>query len=226
MTTPIPPPAPVITGQTLDFTKTPQTDPEGETAVRQFTTTAPAGPQAAGGGAAGQAGQTGSIPAIFEYRANVLDLAQAESSKCISCRHWDHKAFLAFVARSTGPLSSAEDRQTIETYKAKIKIDNLGRVGDTVEQTLTRDIGLCHVLSDWVEGVAGKNPIYWPFTPMRDATCPTYVAAVSQSGDPARMELVTPMQPHGLFKPRDLDAKKINAGRYDAILYDAAGRAR
>ncbi len=79
--------------------------------------------------------------------------------------------------------------------------------------------GICRVLSDWVEGIVGRNPMHWPVVPDQHATCPTYVAVPG-----ARMEVVTPTQPLGLFKPKDYDAKKIGAKRYDSVLQAADGK--
>ncbi len=208
--------SPTVVGSTLQYSATPQVDPEGQSAKRTFSAPVDIGP-----GAAGVVNKLGTIAGKFEYDVNVGELANVAKSSCAGCRHFSREAFLKLVSEWTGPASTAAQRQTIDGYRAKIKADNLGYVGETVEQTLYSSFGICHVLSEWVKGAVGEHPGYWPVTPMRDATCPTYVSAGA-----ARMDVVTAAQPLGLFKPRDLDSKKIGAARYDNVLFDAAGKLR
>lgn len=214
----------VVTGDSLTFSNAPQTDAEGQVAVRRFTTNVPAGAQGQGGVGAAIDGQLGSMPGIVEYRSNVGDMANAVRTACIACRHFDRRAWHKFLSAATGPASSAENRATIHGMKGRIAMAGYGVRFDNgeldVDATVLRH-GICHVLSDWVEGAVGRDPMHWPVVPDSDATCPTYVAA-----GPHRMEVTTPAQPFGLFQPKDLDAKNIGAARYDAVLFDAANKSR
>jgi len=209
----------VIKRQTLDFSQRPQTDAEGQVARRRFHTEVAAGP-----GQAGVVNAQGMIPGIIEYNTTAGELAEASRSPCAGCQHHDVKAWRQFVAAATGPASTAEDRDTIQKLRGRLMVDGVGVFNDDgefdVEATLM-SFGICRPLTDWVEGVVGKNPMHWPIVTSREANCPSYVAAGG-----ARMEVTYPSQPLGLFKPRDLDSKKYGAARYDAVLFDAAGKSR
>lgn len=209
-------PGVMIKRGTLDFSRQPQVDPEGQTAVRRLESTAPIGPQ---GGSA-----VGGIPSVLEYKSTAGALANAVKTACIACRHHNVRAWRAWVAAATGPAATAEQKQTIQTLRGRLLIDGVGIFSDDgefdVEATLM-SFGICEVLSDWVKGIVGENPIHWPIVTAKDATCPTYVAV-----EGARMEVTTPAQPLGLFRPKDLDARKHGAKRYDAVLFGAAGKPR
>lgn len=206
-----------IHGVKTEISQTPQTDAEGQVIRQQVHANVPAGP-----GSAGKVNAIGSIPSVIEYKTQAGEMANAMRTSCHVCKHFDVKAWREFVAAATGPASRAEDRQTIEKLKERLLADNIGVFGldgaFDLEATLM-SFGICRVLSDWVEGIVGRNPMHWPVVPDQHATCPTYVAVPG-----ARMEVVTVAQPLGLFKPRDLDAKKIGAKRYDDVLHAAEGK--
>lgn len=210
----VPPPPVAVVGSTVQISNVAQVDPEGQQIRRTFSA-----PVAIGPGQGGVVNSIGSIAGKFEYDVNALDLANVSKSSCAGCKHWSQRAFRKMVSDWTGPASTAVQRQTIQGYKDKILKDQIGYLGETVEQTLHSSFGICGVLSEWVIGAVGKHEGYWPVTPMRDATCPTYVQAGT-----ARMDVVTPAQPLGLFKPLDYDAKAIGASRYDQVLYSAANK--
>jgi hypothetical protein len=210
-------PSLLIKKEILDFSRAPQTDAEGQIARRRFVTEAPIGPQ--GGAGVGQ------IPAVIEYQTGAGQLADSVQSNCGSCRFHDRKAWRQYVSRMTGPASSAEDRQTIQTLRARILMNGVG-VFDAndeldVEATLGKFFGICQPLSEWTKGVVGENPIHWPVATTRDAACPTTIAVAGHT-----MQVVTPAEPLGLFKPKDLDATKLGAARRDAVLFDAMGKPR
>lgn len=208
----------VVTGQSLQFTNKPQTDAEGQTAVRQFHT------QVGAGAGPNNQGELGAIPGVIEYSTPAGEMAQAARTACAACRHFDVRAWHKFLALSTGPLSKAEDRETITAMKGRIMMAGYGVTDDAgeldIEATMMRH-GICRVLSDVIEGFVGRDPMHWPVVCWREATCPSYVQAGSH-----RMDVTTPAQPYGLFKPVDLDAQKIGAQRYDQILNDASGKLR
>lgn len=209
----------IVKGNSLDFSHVPQVDAEGQVARKRIYTEAPAGPQ---GGVPGQHGQ---LPAVIEYTGMAGELANAVKTACAGCANHDVKAWRQFVAAATGPASSAEDRQTIQTLRGRLLMEGRGIFDANdeldVEATLN-SLGICRVLSDWVEGAMGlRHPAHWPVVTEREATCPTYVAVPG-----ARMEVTTPAQPLGLFKARDGDARKIGDMRRDAVLWDAAGKVR
>jgi len=209
----------IVTGHTLAYSQQPGVDAEEQTAVQRYRTQAPAGP-----GQAGVVNAQGSIPAIIEYKTTAGVLANVVKSSCAGCARHDVKAWRQFVAAATGPASSAESRQTIQTLRGRIMVDGVGFFDDAGEIDIERTLmsfGICRVLSDWVEGAVGRDPMHWPVVTSRDATCPTYVAAGT-----ARMEVVTAAEPLGLFKARDLEARKIGAEQYDNVLFDAAGKSR
>lgn len=201
----------LIRGEQTAISTTPQTDAEGQAILRRVQVDAPAGPQ--GGAPIGQ------IPAIIEYKTQVGEHAAALKTNCGTCRHFDSKAWKAFVWAATGPASTAEDRQTIDTLRKRIATDGKGLADENgnldVEATLM-SIGICRVLSDWTEGIVGRNPIYWPVAPTPDATCPTSIVVPG-----GQMQIVTPAEPFGLFKPRDLDARKMGDKRRDDLLFAA-----
>ncbi len=210
-----PKPEIAVKSVTAEVSQAPQTDAEGQFIRRQVIVDAPIGP-----GQGGVVNEQGRVPAILEYKTNVGEHANALKTNCGMCRHWDNKAWRIFVQRCTGPASTAQDRQTIETLRERIKIGDRGyrdAQGQLdVEQTLA-NFGVCHVLSDWVEGVVGRHPIYWPVAPIPEATCP---GEISVPG--GRMQIVTDAQPFGLFKPRDLDATKLGDSKRDALLFAAS----
>lgn len=208
----------VVTGETLTYSQTPQTDAEGQTALRQFHTKVDMG--------AGRdnAGGAGSIPGVIEYRSSAGDLAHAARTSCAGCRFNDVKAWHQFLAMATGPGSRPEDRQTIEGMKGRIMRAGYGVMHENGELDIEATVlhhGICRVLSDIIEGFVGRDPMHWPVVVWREATCPSYVQAGQH-----RMDITTPAQPYGLYKPIDADAVKIGAQRYDTILNAAAGKIR
>jgi hypothetical protein len=204
----------LVTGQSLRFSSTPQVDPEGQAAVREFKLATPAGMQNAG--SSGAVDQRGSLPAIVQYATTAGAMANGVRTACAGCKNFDVKAWRKFVSDATGPASSAEMRQTIETMKARIKMAGYGYEkanGELdIDQTLLAH-GICRPLSDWVEGCTQRDPMFWPVVAWREATCPPSCRA-----GPHELKVVTAEQPFGLFKPLDLDAAKIGAGRYDQVL--------
>lgn len=209
----------LIKGETTQISQTPETDAEGQFVKRVVHAQAPIGP-----GAAGVVNPIGQLPTLLEYKTQVGEHANALKTNCASCRHWDQKAWRKFVEASTGPASTVEDRQTIQTLRGRLFTDGKGYADANgnldVEATLY-SFGVCRVLSDWMEGVVGRNPIYWPVNPAPDATCPTDIQAPG-----ARMPIVTAAQPFGLFRARDQDAVKTGDAKRDALLFAAQGKTR
>jgi hypothetical protein len=211
-----------VTGQQLRFSMKPQTEPEAQAAVREFKVDATAGYQSQNPSmGVGQA--QGTIPAIVQYNGTVGDMANARRSACCACARWDQKAWAKFVAQATGPLASAEDKKTIEGIKVDllrrgIAYQDVGGKPMSLEEIISMH-GVCHVLSDWVEGIVGKNPIHWPVVTGPDANCPTVARAGAMT-----LDVVTPISPHGFFKPKDLDAVKTGDKRYDEVLRLAQGK--
>lgn len=204
----------VVTGQSLRFSQTPQVDAEGQVAVQRFETKAGVGYGATNSGGLGE------LPATIEYKTPAGQLANAVKTACAGCRHFDVKSWHRYHAAATGPASKVEDRQTIQAMRSRIMMAGYGvMMEDKDEVDLDATMaqhGICRVLSDVVEGWVKKDPMHWPVICWRESTCPTYVAAGAH-----RMEITTPAQPLGLFKPLDLDAQKIGAKRYDAVLHGA-----
>lgn len=203
----------------VQISQTPQTDAEAQSIKRTLVVGAPIGP-----GAAGTVSQVGQIPAHFEYLTNVGDHANAIKTSCGGCKHWDNIAWRKFVIASTGPASTVADRQTIETLRGRLATEGRGykdpKTGKVDVEATLMGIGVCRVLSDWVEGaMKQRHPAHWPVAPMPESTCPTYVAVPG-----ARMAVVTPAQPLGLFKARDTN--KTGDARRDALLFAAAGKIR
>ncbi len=209
-----------ITGQRLIFSSAPKVEPEQQAAVREFTVEAPAGYQQSGAAGAGNA--QGSIPAVVRYESTAGQMAQDRMSACTACKHWDNKAWLQYVKMSTGPLATPEQKQTINTLKARIALKGAGYMNPDgtldVDGTLAA-FGICRVLSDWVQGVVGKDPLYWPIVTQPEANCPPSCHASASA-----LQVVTPAQPLGLFVPKDLEAEKIGAKRYDEVLRRAQGK--
>ncbi len=208
----------VITGKETKFSAEPQVDPEGQTAAIEYKT-----PVTAGRGGLGQAmtgsGHEGNIPGLIQYTTNVGDMANGARSSCAGCAHHDVKAWNRYVDQATGPLSTAEQRQEIDTAKKRIAIAEFGYQNPDgtvdLEGTL-RSFGICRPLNDWVEGCVGKNPVHWPVFTWRDSNCPRTCHAGAHT-----LQVVTPEQPMGLYKPRDFDALKFGAKRYDKVLHAA-----
>lgn len=213
-----------ITGQSVHVSQTPQVDPEGQTVMRQYATRAEATPRGPGGQVAGSA--MGSIPASVQYSAKAGEMAQAARTACAGCAHFDVKAWREFLVKATGPASTPEWRETIRTMEGRIMMAGYGYAGDNsndedgVQKTLYNH-GICRVLSDWVESQAGRDPMWWPVVPWREASCPTVCRA--GAGKP-ELPVVTAQQPYGFFKPKDLDAQKAGALRYDAVMQAAQNR--
>lgn len=208
----------IITGQQTKFSATPQVDAEGQTAAIEYGTRVSAG---RGGLAQAQTGmgQEGQIPGVIQYQTNVGDMANGARASCAACKNHDVRAWNQYVDRATGPLSTAEERQEIDTAKRRIAIAEFGyqnKDGSVDLEATLRAFGICRPLNDWVEGAIGKNPIHWPVFTWRDTGCPRTCHA-----GPHTLNVVTPEQPLGLFRPKDLDAKKIGAGRYDTVLHAA-----
>jgi len=145
----------------------------------------------------------GNLPTIIQYQGKAGEMANAARTACVGCRHWDNRAMLKFISNSEGPLSSAEDRETLKNMRSRV----------TKEGFKLEEFGICRVLSDWVEQCVGRDPFFWPSISWREATCPN----VCHAGQ-FKLDVVTPAEPFGLFSPVDMDAQKIGANRYDAIL--------
>lgn len=164
-----------VTGQQLRFSRTPQVDPEGQAAVREFRVEAPAGYQSQNQGAAGLANQQGTIPAIIQYGTTAGELAQGRRSACQACKHWDNAAWQKFITASTGPLARAEDKQTLESLRNTLTLRGIQYAHPNGKPMTLDEIvaahGICRVLSDWVEGVVGRDPLHWPVVPGPDANC-------------------------------------------------------
>ncbi len=213
-----------IAQQKVEFSQTPQTDAEAQVVRRTVIARAPAG----FGGAGGPTNPNGStLPALMEYTNNVGETADALKSSCQQCRHWDNKAWRKYVEASTGPASTARSRLTIDTLRLKIKTEERGYVDAQgqldIEATLM-SFGICHPLSDWTKGaMKAENPMHWPVAPMPESRCPSNIQVPGQGG-PARLQIVTPSQPMGLFKPRDLDARKSGDAKRDALLFAVQGK--
>jgi len=208
----------LITGKETKFSAEPQVDPEGQTASIEYKTPVVAGP---GGLAQAQAasGGMGNIPGIIQYQTNVGLMANGARTACVGCAHHDVRAWNKYVDRATGPASTAEERNEIELAKKRIANASFGYQkpdGTPDLEATLRDFGICRPLNDWVEGVVGKNPVHWPVFTWREANCPSTCHAGAHT-----LQVVTPEQPFGLFRPKDLDTKKIGAGRYDAVLHAA-----
>lgn len=209
-----------ITGQRLMFSSAPKVEPEQQAAVREFSVAAPAGFQQSG--EAGASNTQGNIPTIVRYESTAGEMAQARMSACTACKHWDNRALQKYVALSTGPLATPEQKQTIQTMKARIMLKGSGYMKDDgsldVDGTLA-SFGICRVLSEWVKGVVGEDPMYWPIVTQPEANCPPSCHAKASA-----LQVVTDAQPLGLFVPKDLDAKKVGAKRYDEVLRLAQGK--
>jgi hypothetical protein len=212
----------LVTSQSLKFSQRPQVDPEGQSAVREFTVQSPAGYQQSGAG--GVVDQQGNIPAIVQYGSTAGEMANARRTSCAGCKNWDNKALRQFISDATGPLANPAWKQTIESMKTRIDAAGYGyerRDGSGVvdlDVTLNAH-GICRPMSDWVEGVTGRDPVFWPVVTWREATCPRSCRAGAHE-----LPVVTTQQPLGLFVPVDLDAEKIGAKRYDEVLRAAQGK--
>lgn len=209
-----------VTGQSLKFSRRPQTEPEAQSAVREFTVQSPAGYQQTGAG--GVTDQQGAIPAVLQYGSTAGEMAMGRRSACASCRHFDVKAWQKFVSNATNPGSTPEMRQTIETFKARIAMAGFGyeRPDGSIDLDATLNAhGICRVLSDWVEGVNGRDPVFWPVVPWREATCPP----TCRAGTHPELNVITADKPLGFYVPIDLDAAKIGGHRYDEVLRAAKG---
>ena len=214
MTTPTKPRDLVVTKDEIRIANTPGVEPEAQQVQHNFKTAVPIGPK---DGAAQGAG----IPGVIQYDTTAGELALGAKAACVACRHWSRKDFREYVAKSVGPLSKAEDRQTIEGMKSRLAqahgLENLGEA--------MKAMGICRVLNEIVKGWVGEDPRHYPVITEDIAGCPRYISAgASAEGVPNRVEITTPAQPLGLYRPLDLDAQKIGAKRYDAVLFDALGK--
>ncbi len=210
-----------ITGEKIHIGNAPQVDPEGQTMVREFTATAPTHMQGGGGPNAAVHGQLRDTPLVVQYSGKAGEMANAARTSCAGCKHWDHRAWLQFLSRAEGPASSAESRQTVATTRARIATA-IGPEPKAVEHAL-RSQGICRVLSDWIESIAGRDPMFWPAHSWPNATCPNTVNA-GPNAPP--LNVVTPAEPLGFFSPVDMDSERHGTNRYDAILKTVQGQNR
>lgn len=212
----------LVTSQSLKFSQRPQVDAEGQAAVREFTVQSPAGYQSSGAG--GVVDQQGTIPAVLQYGSTAGDMANARRTSCAGCANFDVKAWNKLIDNAYGAIPNLAWQQTFETMKTRIdaagfgyeRTDGSGVVD--LEATL-RAHGICRPLTEWVEGVVGKDPVFWPVTPWREANCPPSIRAGAHE-----LPIVTAEKPLGLFVPVDLDAEKIGSKRYDEVLRAAQGK--
>jgi len=206
----------VVIGQSTDVSATPQTDPEAQVVRQQFHT------QAGVGYGKDNNGGLGGLPAIVEYRTQAGEFANAAKSACGVCRHFDKRSWLKHLSKTEGPLGSKEDRETLNQMRGRLMMAGYGPKdgnGEVDIEAALATFGVCRPLSDIIEGWVGKNPIHWPVLVSDSANCPTYVQAEGH-----RTEIVTPAAPFGLFKPLDLDARKVGDQRRDLVLFTAAGK--
>lgn len=206
-----------VTARRIEFSQAPQVDAEGQLAKVSFDT------RVGGGFGRENSGALGSIPGRIEYGTTAGELANGARAACVACRHWSPRAWVEYVNKSTGTLSSAQDRETIATMKQRLA----RAYGPENVSEAMRSMGICRVLTEVIEGWVGKNPIHWPVVTKDDANCPGHIAAgQGELGIPNRLEIVTPAAPFGLFKAKDLEAVKVGDLRRDSILFDAAGKSR
>ncbi len=209
------PPELRISDKKIEFSQTPNTDAEGQTARVSY------GTRIAGGMGQVNSGEMGSIPGQIVYESNVNDFASGAKTACTACRHWNQKAWYKFVADSVGPLAKPQDRDTIKGTRNRLAL----AYGVENVQAAMLSMGICQVLTEIVKGWVGEHPMHYPVVTQEGASCPTYVAAgMSPLGIPNRANIVTPAAPFGLFKPKDLDATTIGDKRRDAVLFSAAGK--
>ncbi len=208
----------VITGRTVEISREPQTDAEGQLLRQRFHTKVDAG--------AGRSnnGEMGRLPGVIEYTAQVGDAANGARTCCGACSHWDSATWLKMIKHAdTSPLASAEDKQTIAQVRTRL----IQAFGVEQSEEALMQFGVCKVLSEIVHGWVKKDPLHWPVATKQDANCPEYVAAgANAKGVLNRAEITTQAAPFGLFKAKDGDAIKIGDARRDSMLFDAAGKTR
>lgn len=211
-----------VLGQSLRFSKAPNVEPEAQATVREFSVRAPAGFQQGNAGGGGLANQLGTLPATLQYGSTAGEMANARRGACAACKHFDVKAWRKYLSDATNPASTPEMRQTIATFKARIAMAGYGYEKPDgsidLDGTLAAH-GICRVLSDWVESHTGKDPVFWPVVPWREATCPPTCRA-----GPNELTVVTPEKPLGFYVPVDLDAAKLGGKRYDEVMRLAQGK--
>lgn len=203
-----------ITSERTLVANTPGVEPEAQEVKRQFGTPVSMGPR---GGTT-----TGGVPGVIEYSTTAGAMANAVRGACAGCRHFDVKLWNKYLAAAEAPMAKEESKQTMQAMRVRVLRagygfqDKFGRVD--IEATMKAH-GICRVLSEWVKGAVGEDPVHWPVICWREAVCPTYVAA-----GPHRMDVVTDAQPLGLFVPVDREAIGIGDKRYDAVMFDASGK--
>ncbi len=206
-----------ISSKSIEFSRAPQVDAEGQAARVNY------GTRVAGGMNQLNQGELGSIPGVIQYDTTAGALADGARTACGVCKHWDSVAWLRMVRDADSPLATAEDRQTITQARTRL----MKAYGVEQAEEALRQFGICKVMSEIIHGWVGKDPIHWPAVVKNDANCPEYVSAgLSPLGIPNRVQIVTPAAPFGLFKPKDLDATTIGDKRRDEVLFSAAGKVR
>lgn len=159
---------------------------------------------------------------VYDISVPGPDAFLANGVRVHNCSNFDVKAWRKYLSDATNPGSTPEMRQTIATFKARIAMAGYGyeKPDGTVDidGTLAAH-GICRVLSDWVESIKGKDPVFWPVVPWREATCPPSCRAGA-----SELQVVTAEKPLGFYVPKDLDAKNLGGKRYDEVLRLAQGK--
>lgn len=152
----------------------------------------------------------GSIPAeIVASSGTAQVMAQAVSSLCGSCRHFDNEEFVKTIAAADHPLANMEQRQAVnairagllQTQNAKLGEMHSGLDGDMDVEQAVKACGFCTALTEHYNEPIGVHPL---------STCPA--------------EVRTKESPLGFFQPKDRSAARIAGKNYDAVMNQAAGK--
>lgn len=177
-------------------------EPEAQPMQRVLSTDAPFTPQRGGPTA-------GSIPTEIIYEGSVGDFAEAIRRPCFSCKNFNREAWARIYARWNDPTAPIEMRQKLngiraallESQNATIADRHTSAEGDLDVEHALSTLGVCHPLSE----INGAAVITYP-----------------TGGCPA--EVCGPTQPHGFYKPKDVESERLGSATFDNLMRAAVSK--
>lgn len=160
--------------------------------------------------AAGSGGNAlGSMKGSIVVASQVSEFANALRHPCANCKHFDNRAFEAFVEKADHPASPIHVRETInamraallQTMNASVHAMHTGQDGDMDVEHALRALGFCRALGEAMNDHVVVHPL---------SSCPP--------------EAISPDRPQGWFVARDRASEKAGDAAYDSIMARASGK--
>lgn len=159
----------------------------------------------------GSTRQVGTIPTQIIAQSTVGDLGITLRGMCGDCKYFDQKRWLADLERADSPLAPIEFRQQVQALRYEIYSTNsptladqaVDATGELDPDVALRQSGYCHALYSYFRNL-GESREDASVICHSSSSCPKFVR--------------TATEPAGFFEPRDNDAVRLGAKKYDQIM--------